>query len=153
MEIDTGEPLAGPAPSSESPMHTAVYREFDHGAVVHTHSHWSTIMAVLREPIPSGNSMLAGAGSSIPVAGYATYGTAELADNAVTALRASGASAWLLANHGVLVVGDHLEGAFETLDHVEFAARLYVQASAAGDPVRLSEAVMDRVAAKRRTYG
>lgn len=153
VEIEDGSHVDGKAPSSETPLHTAVYRELEPGAVVHTHSPWSTIMAVLREPIPPVHYLLASAGSAVPVAEYATYGTAALADNAVAALEAAGSRACLLANHGLLVTGDDLASAFETVDHVEFTARLVVQSSGVGDPITLSDEEMDRVAERLSEYG
>lgn len=153
VDVEDGAHLEGKAPSSETPMHTAVYRELDVDAVVHTHSPWSTIMAVLRRPIPPVHYLLAAAGSEVPVADYASYGTADLAENAVEALLDAGSTACLLANHGLLVTGATLDETFETLDNVEFTARLYVQATGIGDPVELSEEEMARVAADLANYG
>ncbi|WP_435180571.1 class II aldolase/adducin family protein [Halorussus sp. AFM4] len=149
-----GERVAGEsAPSSETPMHSAVYREFDAGAIVHTHSPWASTLAVLHEPIPPVHYMLALAGTTVPVADYATYGTAELAVNAVEAMESADAEACLLANHGLLATGDDAADALETAVNVEYTARIYCQAKAFGEPVELSQEEMAAVAEKFEGYG
>ncbi|WP_135854719.1 class II aldolase/adducin family protein [Halorussus salinus] len=149
-----GEQVAGDtAPSSETPMHSAVYREFDAGAIVHTHSPWASTLAILHEPIPPVHYMLALAGTTVPVADYATYGTAELAANAVEAMEEADAEACLLANHGLLVTGEDADSALETAVNVEYTARIYCQAKAFGDPVELSREEMAAVAEKFEGYG
>jgi L-fuculose-phosphate aldolase len=149
-----GERLAGDRkPSSETPMHAAVYRELDAGAVVHAHSPWATTLAALRRPVPPVHYALARAGGRVPVAEYATYGSPELAANAADAMADAGTSACLLANHGVIAAGADLDAAFETLDAVEFTARVYARAAAVGDPVELPADEIDRVAGKFETYG
>ncbi|NHN60745.1 MULTISPECIES: class II aldolase/adducin family protein [Halorussus] len=149
-----GERVAGEsAPSSETPMHGSVYREFDAGAIVHTHSPWASTLAILHEPIPPVHYMLALAGTTVPVADYATYGTAELAANAVEAMESADAEACLLANHGLLATGDDADDALETAVNVEYTARIYCQAKAFGDPVELSHEEMAAVAEKFEGYG
>ncbi|USZ66749.1 class II aldolase/adducin family protein [Halorussus salilacus] len=149
-----GEQVAGEtAPSSETPMHTAIYREFEPGAIVHTHSPWASTLAILHEPIPPVHYMLALAGTSVPVADYATYGTEALAENAVAAMEGADASACLLANHGLLTTGEDLDSALETAVNVEYTARIYCQAKAFGDPVELSDEEMTAVAEKFEGYG
>ncbi|WP_115864770.1 class II aldolase/adducin family protein [Halorussus litoreus] len=149
-----GEQVAGAAaPSSETPMHTAIYREFEPGAIVHTHSPWASTLAILHEPIPPVHYMLALAGTTVPVADYATYGTEALAENAVEAMREADAEACLLANHGLLVTGEDADAALETAVNVEYTARIYCQARALGTPVELSAEEMGEVAEKFESYG
>lgn len=149
-----GERTAGPlVPSSETPMHAAVYRTLDAGAVVHTHSPWATTFAALHQSVPPVHYALARAGGHVPVAEYATYGSAELAANATAAMADAGTTACLLANHGILATGSSLHDAFETLDAVEFTARVAAQATALDDPVTLPADELERVAEKFETYG
>jgi len=149
-----GEQLGGDAaPSSETPMHTAIYREFDPGAIVHTHSPWASTLAILHEPIPPVHYMLALAGTTVPVADYATYGTEELAEHAVAAMDGADASACLLANHGLLATGEDADSALETAVNVEYTAQIYCQAKALGDPVELDPEEMAAVAEKFEGYG
>src|SRR6056297_2062720 len=149
-----GEQVAGDtAPSSETPMHSAVYREFDAGAIVHTHSPWASTLAILQEPIPPVHYMLALAGTTVPVADYATYGTHDLAASAVAAMTDADATACLLANHGLLATGADVADALETAVNVEYTARIYCQAKAIGSPVELSAEEMADVAEKFEGYG
>jgi L-fuculose-phosphate aldolase len=113
----------------------------------------ASVVAAIREPVPPVHYALAKAGGEVPVAEYAMYGSPELAGHAAQALDAAGTTACLLANHGLIASGGDLESAFETLDAVEFTARIAVQATAAGEPVALSVAELDRVADKLETYG
>jgi L-fuculose-phosphate aldolase len=153
VDLD-GAPLAGdPDPSSETPMHAAVYGPLDAGAVVHAHSPWATTLAALRRPVAPVHYALARAGGRVPVAAYATYGSEELAANAAAAMVEAGTSACLLANHGVLATGPDVDDAIETLDAVEFTARLAAQAAAVGEPVELPADELERVARKFETYG
>lgn len=149
-----GEPVDGDlTPSSEVAMHAAIYRDLDVGAVVHAHSPWATTLAALRRPVPPVHYALARAGGTVPVAPYATYGSEELAANAAAAMDEAATSACLLANHGVIATGADLDEAFETLDAVEFTARVYAQATAMGDPTALPADEIDRVAERFESYG
>ncbi|MFB6122181.1 MAG: class II aldolase/adducin family protein [Haloferacaceae archaeon] len=127
----------GREPSVELDLHLAAYRARDDvGGVVHTHSPYATTYAALGEPIPAVHYLVAAAGGPVPVAPYARFGTEELADVAVETLGTE-RDACLLANHGVVAVGDSLPDAFETAVAVEYAARIAYQAAAIGDPVEL----------------
>jgi L-fuculose-phosphate aldolase len=90
-------------------------------------------------------------GRDIRCAGYATFGTAELSDEALVAIEDR--RACLLANHGVVAFGDSVWAAVELADKVEALARLYWQALQVGEPVLLDEVEMDRVVGKFTTYG
>ena len=134
-------------------MHAAIYRALDSRAVVHAHAPWATTLAALREPVPPVHYALARAGGRVPVADYATYGSEALAANAAAAMREAGTTACLLANHGVVATGPDLDATFETLDAVEFTARVFLGASAVGAPVELADDEIRRVARKFETYG
>lgn len=149
-----GERLAGEhAPSSETPMHRAIYEQMDAGAVAHTHSPWVTTLAVLGEPLEPVHYMLALAGGTVPVAAYATYGTPELGANAVEAMAAADSRACLLAHHGLVATAADPAAAIETAVAVESVARVYCQARAIGEPEPIDGAEMDRVARKLADYG
>jgi len=140
------------APSSELPLHLAVYRaRNDVGAVVHTHSTFATTFAVLGEELPAVHYLLAHAGRRVRLAPYATYGTGELAGACVAALGADGAV--LLANHGVVAVGPGLDRALLVAEAVEQVAELCWRARCLGTPVVLPDKEMDRVARAFEHYG
>jgi L-fuculose-phosphate aldolase len=150
---DAGRASGRCEPSSEWRFHAAIYDarpEFN--AIVHTHSACATAVACQGLPIPAFHYMVAAAGGSdIRCAEYATFGTQELADNAVTAL--AGRTACLLANHGVIACGSGLDAAFALAVEVEHLARIYVTVRALGEPRLLDAAEMQRVVQRFRTYG
>jgi L-fuculose-phosphate aldolase len=139
-------------PSSEWALHLAVYRQRpDVGAVVHTHSVFATTFAVLGEPVPPVHYLLARAGSDwlpVPVASYARYGSQELADNCVRTL--ADGNAVLLANHGLIAVGDTLAAAMALADAVEYTAELAWRARQVGQPKVLNT---DQLAAAAEAFG
>lgn len=140
-------------PSSEWRFHRDVLRErpeFD--AVVHTHSPHATAVAVLGHEIPAIHYMVAAAGGvTIPIAGYATFGTAELSQAVVQALR--GRRACLMAHHGVLAAHQSIERALALAVTVEEMAELYLRVLP-HPPLRvLDDAEMARVLEKFRNYG
>lgn len=140
-------------PSSEVPMHLGIYDAMDTSAIAHVHSPWATTLAVLREPVPPVHYMLAMAGETVPVASYATFGTEQLAENAVSAMNEADSSACLLANHGLVATGDSVFDAIETVRAVESTAQLYLQAKSVGDPVHLDESNIDTVQEAFESYG
>lgn len=150
-----GSVLAGERkPSSEWPFHAAIYRARpDAKAIVHTHSPRATALSCTRRDIPAFHYMIAlCGGADIRCADYATFGTPELAENAVKALE--GRKAVLLANHGVIALGGSLAGAHQIVAEVENLAGQYLDILAAGlEPAILDDAEMERVSARFAGYG
>lgn len=150
-----GEVLAGDRkPSSEWRFHAAVYAARpDIAAIVHTHSPRATALSCARQDIPAFHYMIAlCGGADVRCTEYATFGTAELAENAVAAM--AGRKACLLANHGVIAGGQSLAGAWQIAFEVENLAGQYLDLLAAGlTPVVLDTDEMARVAAKFAGYG
>lgn len=140
--------------SSEWPFHVEIYKARpDAQAIVHTHSPRATALASARQGIPPFHYMIAMCGGSdIRCAEYATFGSPELAANAVKALE--GRKAVLLANHGVVALGASLAGAHTIVAEVENLAGQYLDLLASGlKPVLLDEAEMERVTARFAGYG
>ena len=140
-------------PSSEWQLHRDILgARQDVEAIVHTHSLYCTSISTLRRPIPAIHYLVVLAGSDeIPCADYATFGSAELALNAVTALR--GGSACLLANHGMVALGTSLAGALRLAAEVETLAGQYWHAAQIGTPHVLEHGELDRVRARFAEYG
>jgi L-fuculose-phosphate aldolase len=152
IDADGGVVDCDDRPSSEVPMHLAVYEaRRDVAAIVHTHSMFATTFAALGEDLPGVHYILAHAGRSVRVAPYATYGTDELATSCVDALGDS--NAVLLGNHGVLAVGLSIDKALTVAEAVEYTAELCWRARCLGKPNVLADEEMDRVAAAFATYG
>ncbi|AGB37648.1 class II aldolase/adducin family protein [Natronococcus occultus] len=142
------------APSSEVPMHSAIYRREDVGAIVHTHSPWSTALAVAHQPLPPIHYMIVAVGKEVPVAEYAPYGSDQLAANIVAAMDEAGSTASFIENHGLVVTAPDLETALENTHHVESLARLYLETRSAGlEPRRLSDDQLETVLEKFESYG
>jgi L-fuculose-phosphate aldolase len=140
-------------PSSEWRFHTSILRARPEvGSVVHTHSMFATTLGCCGLGIPAVHYMIAAAGgSSIPCVPYITYGTQELADAAVKALKDR--NACLLANHGMIVVGPTLKKAMWLAVEVETLAAQYWRALQIGKPNILTDAQVETVIEKFKTYG
>jgi len=151
VDLD-GRPVEpGPRPSSEVPMHTAVYRETHAGAVVHTHPLHATALSTLVDELPPIHYMVVLLGGPVRVAPYAPYGTEELARLGVEGL--AGRSAVLLANHGATTHGDDLAQAYDRSVLLEWLCRLYAEARRLGEPRLLGAAELERAAASFAGYG
>jgi len=140
-------------PSSEWRFHRdLVAAREDVAAVVHTHSPNATALSTLRRPIPAAHYMVAMAGGhEIPVAPYATFGTAALSEAILDTLR--GVDACLLSNHGVVAVGATLDKAMDLAREVELLATIHRMALSAGEPVILPPEEMERVLEAFKGYG
>ena len=139
-------------PSSEWHLHAGVYRKFPAAkCVVHTHSDAATALACLNEGLPAFHYMLAGFGGDVRCAPYVTFGTLELADVAVTAMR--GRSACLLANHGMVVFGRDEAYALSQAVLLETLCRQYLMARSAGEVRVLTAAEMRAARERFRDYG
>ena len=132
-------------PSSEWRFHRDILRERpDVGSVLHCHSKYATTLAIHHKPIPAAHYVVGVAGgSTIRCAEYATFGTQQLSNNALEALRDR--QACLLAHHGQISLGKSPIDALRLAIEVETLARMYVQALTLGEPPILSEEEMARV--------
>lgn len=147
------EPVSGPRASSEWRLHAAVYGDRpDVAAIVHTHSPRATALACAGRGIPAFHYMIALAGGDVRCMPYATFGSDELAAQAVRGLE--GRRAVLLANHGVVAVGVSLRRAQAVAVEVENMAGQYLDLLAAGlEPHILAEDELQRVIGKFADYG
>jgi L-fuculose-phosphate aldolase len=134
--------------SSEIAIHQGIYDATSAGAVVHTHSHFATVLSTLVDEVPPVHYSLAGLGGSVRVAAYATFGTKELADNALAALGDS--SAVLLRNHGAVTYGATVEQALERTVLLEWLCSIAFHAGIYGTPHRVDDAELTRVVEQSR---
>ena len=141
-------------PSSEWHLHAGIYEARpDINALVHCHSRYATILACAHKPLPAIHYMIAVAGvDEIPLAPYATFGTAALASSAVTAIAEYGL-ACLLANHGQVAAGADLGGALRVAQEVEELAAIYCGCLAIGGGELLSAEAMAEVREAFSSYG
>ncbi|MFF9409604.1 class II aldolase/adducin family protein [Streptomyces anandii] len=127
VALDGRQVLGTLAPTSELPMHLAVYRTTGAGAVVHTHAVHATAVSTLVPELPVIHYMAGALGGPVRVAPYATYGTDELAANMLRALEDR--SGCLLQNHGTLTYGAGLDQAYDRTAQLEWMCRLWLTAS------------------------
>jgi L-fuculose-phosphate aldolase len=149
-----GEEADAPeTPSSELPMHLAVYAATSAGAVVHTHSAEVIALSASRDELPAVHYAIVGLGGTVRVAPYTRFGSAGLAGAAMAAL--DGRRAAILQNHGAICYGRTLPEAYDRAVLLEWLAGVYRLACAHGTPRVLSQAELDEVAAesRRRRYG
>jgi L-fuculose-phosphate aldolase len=140
-------------PSSETPMHLAIYAATGAQAVVHTHSPEVIALSAAREELPAIHYAITGLGGPVRVAPYVRFGSAALAAAAVQAL--DGRRAVILRNHGAVTYGRDLAQAYDRAVLLEWLARTYRLALSYGEPAILSAGALDEVAAEasRRRYG
>jgi L-fuculose-phosphate aldolase len=114
------------APTSEVPLHLAIYRNTFATAVAHTHATTTTAIGLVADEIPLIHYAMLNLGGAVRVAPYACYGTEELASHVVKALEFKQAA--LMRNHGSIAIGSSLAKATDHLELLEWAAQTYHQA-------------------------
>jgi L-fuculose-phosphate aldolase len=140
-------------PSSEWRFHLDILQHKPQmNAVIHTHSMFATTLSTFRSDIPAFHYMIALAGGkSIRCAPYALFGSQALSDGAVIALKDR--KACLLANHGMIAVGESLEKALNVTLEVETLCEQYLRALQVGQPHILSDEEMLEVQERFKSYG
>ncbi|MEU6354029.1 class II aldolase/adducin family protein [Streptomyces sp. NPDC047072] len=153
VDLDGRQVLGTLVPTSELPMHLAVYRSTDAGAVVHTHAVHATAVSTLVPELPAIHYMAGALGGPVRVAPYATYGTDELAENMLHAL--ADRSACLLQNHGTITHGDTLTRAYDRTAQLEWMCHLWLTARSIPDlpPHLLTEEQVAEAGERLRGYG
>ena len=132
-------------PSSEHELHRIFYvNRPDINAVVHTHSVYSTVLAVLREELPASSYLVAFAGGpNVRCGDYVSFGTKELAEITLKAMEDRNAA--LMANHGLITGGKDILNAFNIAEQIEGCAEVYVKARMVGKPVILDDDEMAKM--------
>src|SRR6266702_7147228 len=140
-------------PSSEWRFHLDILKaRAEVNAVVHAHPPYATILAIMELEIPPVHYMIACAGGdTIRCAPYATFGTQELSQHAVSALQDR--SACLLSHHGMIAIGPSLSKAMWLAVEVETLARQYHGALQIGTPRLLAKEEIKNVLGRIAGYG
>ncbi|MFJ7901476.1 class II aldolase/adducin family protein [Streptomyces sp. NPDC096198] len=151
--LDGRQVLGSLRPTSELPMHLAVYRATGARAVVHTHAVHATAVSTLVPELPPIHYMTGALGGAVRVAPYATYGTEELARNMLAAL--ADRTACLLQNHGMVAHGATLAQAYDRTAQLEWMCRVWLTASSMPGltPTLLSRAQLAEAEERLRGYG
>jgi L-fuculose-phosphate aldolase len=152
MDLD-GSFDAKQRPSSEWRFHRDILKARPEvNAVVHAHPPYATILAIMGMEIPSVHYMIACAGGdTIRCAPYATFGTQELSQHAVSALEDR--SACLLAHHGMIAIGPSLPKAMWLAVEVETLARQFHGCLQIGTPPLLPKEEIRNVLGRMAGYG
>lgn len=124
LDLEGGTVEGKRRPSIETPMHLQVYKKRDDVyGVCHTHSTFATAWACVDEKFPVILAELAAMlGGELEKAPFRTMGTPELAEIVASTLKDK--NAVLMANHGVLAVGQDIDKAFNHAFIIEEAAKI-----------------------------
>ncbi len=140
LDLASGAVRSGLAPTSEVELHKRIYSLLtDTAAIVHTHSRFAAAFAVARIDLPFVcNENIGPASERILVTDeYAAPGTTDLGAQAVaTFQRQPGSRAVLLANHGVVAIGDSVAQAYIVAQQVEWIAEVTHHASTLNHDLR-----------------
>lgn len=135
MSLETGTPIESKLrPSSDTPTHHELYRAFDCGAIVHTHSEYATTFAQARQPVRCmGTTHADHFRGDIPVTRPMRREEVETDYERNTGLvivetfaqqSPSEVPAVLVANHGPFVWGPDADTAIENAQVLEYLARV-----------------------------
>ncbi len=130
-------------PSLETGMHLEVYKKRpDVNAIAHTHQVYPSMFALIGEPIPAiFDEQVANLGDRIDLVPYALSGSEELLKN-IGAAVANECNAFILQNHGCLLLGRTVEKAMINVKLIDKVAMAYYLALSTNRPVsRLPENV------------
>ncbi|MBY9015678.1 MAG: class II aldolase/adducin family protein [Candidatus Lokiarchaeota archaeon] len=130
-------------PSVEKHLHLGIYKEReDVNAIIHSHGMYSTILGTLNLSLPPiMEELVPYLGGEILCSDYGEAGSEELADNVKASLEDR--NAVILANHGSLCCGSHLEGAYTVLQYLERGSKTYYLAKLIKEPNLLPEDTID----------
>ena len=140
-------------PSSEWRFHRDILNAKPEAqAIVHTHAEYSTIVSILRRPIPAVHYMIAiFGGADIPLAPYARFGTQALSDGIIEALK--NRLGCLMASHGMVVAGTDMKHALWLANELEMLANQFYRVTLAGGGHILSDEEIQEVIAGMSEYG
>lgn len=125
-------------PSSDTETHLYMYKHrSDINGIVHTHSPYAGIFAVLGKPIPPVMSSAALLGGEIPIGGYAPVGGEDIGSEIMAKI--GNCSAIVMQNHGVYTFGSTVWDATVSAVEVEDLAKIAHYAMLHGKPIILTQ--------------
>ena len=125
-------------PSVDATTHLYVYAHRpDVMGMVHTHSPYASIFAVLGEPIPACLTASALLGGEIPLGDYVPIGGEAIGEEMLKKI--GHAKAIIMQNHGVFTIGHSASDATHMAIEVEEIAKIVHFAMCRGKPVLLPE--------------
>jgi len=120
-------------PSLETGMHIEVYKQRpDVNVVIHTHQVFPSMFALIGEGIPAlFDEQVANMGASIDLVPYGLSGSEDLLKN-IGAAVANQCNAFILQNHGALLLGMTLDKAVTNVKLLDKVAQAYYLVLSAG---------------------
>ena len=129
-------------PSSDTETHLYLYKHRpDIFGIVHTHSPYACIFAVLGQPIPAVMTSAALLGGEVPIGGYAAVGGEDIGSEIIRKI--GKCSAIIMQNHGVYTIASTVWQATIDAVEVEDLAKIAHFASLHGDPIKLTNAQIE----------
>ena len=124
-------------PTSEKALHLACFRRYPEiNGVIHCHAAYATMFALVHEPIPAIiEEVVVYLGGDVACANYKPTGSDDLGEEIAGWL--ADRSAVLVANHGIVTVGDSPDKALHNAELTERTAMIVWGARALGKPVPL----------------
>jgi ribulose-5-phosphate 4-epimerase/fuculose-1-phosphate aldolase len=116
-------------PSVESSMHAAIYENRpDANCAIHTHQVYASALALTHTPIPAlYDEQVRFLGKKVEIVDYAPSGTPFLKNNVVKCL-SNHANAYILQNHGALLLGPDPDRTIFNVQLLEKCAVTYILA-------------------------
>ena len=138
VDTNTLNSIGRMAPSSETPMHAAIYRTRPEiNGIIHTHPQYGCTVAASRKEVPPIlDDMAQLIGSGLKVADYAHPGSDKMVEGVLGAIK--GRNACLLANHGAVCIGRTLDEAFTVNMILEKSCRAFIDSFAIGGAIPFS---------------
>ncbi len=138
VDIHTLKAIGELAPSSETPMHAAIYKyRPEINGIIHTHPQYGCTVAAARKEVPPIlDDMAQLIGPGLKVADYAHPGSDKMVEGVLGAIK--NRNACLLANHGAVCIGRTLDEAFTVNIILEKSCKAYIDSFAIGKAVPFS---------------
>ena len=124
-------------PTSEKALHLSCFRKYPEiGGVIHCHAAYATMFGLVHEPIPAIiEEVVVYLGGDVPCCAYKPTGSDELGEEVSSHL--ADRSAAIVANHGIVTMGDTPDKALHNAELTERTAMIVWGARALGTPVPL----------------
>ncbi|MEM8791270.1 MAG: class II aldolase and adducin N-terminal domain-containing protein [Pseudomonadota bacterium] len=158
--IDANDPTTMDRPDAPDPtawgLHGAVHRMCPHArCAMHVHSVHATVLATLEDPLipPIEQNACMFYGRMAVDPDYGGLALDEEAERCCSHLSDPKTSVLIMANHGVMVVGETVSQCWNRLFYFERAAETYVKALWTGRPLRvLSHEIAEKTSTELADY-
>jgi L-ribulose-5-phosphate 4-epimerase len=134
-------------PSVEASMHSAVYQARpDVFAIVHTHQVYASALTLIKAPIPAlFDEQVRFLGKTVEIIPYMPSGTSMLKNTVAKHVRDHN-NAYLMQNHGALVLGSDMQRAIHNVEILEKCSLAYLLALCAEKKVNKIPAAVREIA-------